>query len=48
MQGAILSVLTTVFLILTAKADEAECIRFFGQEYAEYMKDTKRFVPYVF
>jgi protein-S-isoprenylcysteine O-methyltransferase Ste14 len=46
--GAMLSVLSTVCLILTAKADEAECMGFFGQEYAEYMKDTKRFVPYVF
>jgi protein-S-isoprenylcysteine O-methyltransferase Ste14 len=48
MLGGILSVLSSVFLILTAKADEAECMGFFGQEYAEYMKDTKRFVPYVF
>jgi protein-S-isoprenylcysteine O-methyltransferase Ste14 len=46
--AGILSVISVLFLVLTAKADEAECIRFFGQEYAEYMKDTKRFVPYVF
>jgi protein-S-isoprenylcysteine O-methyltransferase Ste14 len=35
-------------LILTAKADETECTNFFGAEYAEYMKSTKMFVPYVF
>jgi protein-S-isoprenylcysteine O-methyltransferase Ste14 len=38
----------TVFLIATAKADEAECIRFFGAEYQAYMKRTKMFVPFVF
>jgi protein-S-isoprenylcysteine O-methyltransferase Ste14 len=48
MLGAILSVLSTVFLIITAKADEAECIGFFGQKYVDYMRGTKRFVPYVF
>ena len=39
---------STLFLILTAKADEAECIYFFGAQYSEYMKITKMFVPYVF
>jgi protein-S-isoprenylcysteine O-methyltransferase Ste14 len=38
----------TYFLIATAKADEAECTRFFGPQYQEYMKTTKRFVPYIF
>jgi protein-S-isoprenylcysteine O-methyltransferase Ste14 len=46
--GGMLSLISTLFLILTARADEAECVSFFGQEYAEYMKGTKRFVPYVF
>ncbi len=36
------------FLIATAKADEAECIRYFGQPYQEYMTRTKMFVPGVF
>lgn len=39
---------STVFLVLTAKADEAECTQFFGAQYTEYMKRTKMFVPYVF
>ena len=30
------------------RADEDECIRFFGAEYRDYMKRTKRFVPFVF
>jgi protein-S-isoprenylcysteine O-methyltransferase Ste14 len=37
----------TVFLMLTAKADENECIRYFGAEYEAYMRRTKRFVPFV-
>ena len=43
-----LAVVSTLFLILTAKADEAECTQFFGKSYLEYMKHTKRFVPYIF
>ncbi len=46
--GLGLGVLSTLFLILTAKADEAECTQFFGPPYIEYMKHTKMFVPYVF
>ena len=42
-----LAVVSTLFLILTAKADEAECTQFFGKQYSEYMKHTKRFVPYI-
>jgi protein-S-isoprenylcysteine O-methyltransferase Ste14 len=38
----------TVFLIATAKADEAECIRHFGPSYHEYMSGTKMFIPYLF
>ena len=45
--GATLAILSTVFLVLTAKADEAECTHFFGSPYVEYMKHTKMFVPYI-
>jgi len=44
---ALASVATT-FLVATASADEAECIRFFGDEYQAYMKKTKRFIPFLF
>jgi len=37
-----------LFLFATAKADEAECIRFFGSSYQAYMKQTKMFVPFLF
>ncbi len=46
--GLILAVAATVLLFDTAKADEAECLRFFGTPYQEYMKQSKRFVPFVF
>lgn len=46
--GAILSGMSTLFLVLTAKADEGECIQFFGAQYLDYMKSTKMFVPYIF
>jgi protein-S-isoprenylcysteine O-methyltransferase Ste14 len=46
--GGILVVTATIFLVLTAKADEAECTKFFGPAYQEYMKRTRRFVPHLF
>jgi protein-S-isoprenylcysteine O-methyltransferase Ste14 len=46
--GGLLAMISTLFLYATARADEAECLRFFGQEYRSYMGHTKRFIPYVF
>jgi len=46
--GTFLALAATLFLIATAKADEAECIRFFGTSYQEYMQKSKRFVPFLF
>lgn len=46
--GGALAAVATGFLVLTAQADEAECIRFFGTAYSEYMHKTKRFIPYLF
>jgi protein-S-isoprenylcysteine O-methyltransferase Ste14 len=46
--GGLLAIAATLFLIATARADEAECIRFFGATYQAYMKRTKMFVPFVF
>ena len=46
--GGALAVLSTLFLVFTAKADEAECVEFFGAAYSKYMQHTKRFIPYVF
>lgn len=38
----------SVALVITALRDEAECLQHFGEAYAEYMKASKRFVPYIF
>jgi len=42
------SLLSTIFLYLTALFDEKECTRFFGDKYKEYMKRSKKFVPFIF
>jgi len=46
--GAILVSGATLFLIATARADETECIRFFGTAYETYMQQTRMFVPFLF
>jgi protein-S-isoprenylcysteine O-methyltransferase Ste14 len=46
--GVLLALAATLFLLATAVADEAECVRFFGPAYESYMKRTKRFVPFLF
>ena len=38
----------SVFLLLTALRDEAECRAHFGTGYADYMRRSKRFIPFVF
>lgn len=45
--GALLAAAATLALVFTARADEAECIAYFGEAYQDYMKRTKRFVPFV-
>jgi len=42
----VLILLVSGFLIATAKVEERENIRFFGQNYAEYMGRTKMFIPW--
>jgi len=46
--GLVISITAVFFLIMTARADEAECVQFFGGKYREYMQRTKMFIPYVF
>jgi len=46
--SAAMALAATCFLIATARADEAECIRFFGPSYEQYMKRTKMFIPFLF
>lgn len=46
--GILLAVITTMFLIITARKEEIENIQYFGEKYQEYMKRTKMFVPFIF
>jgi len=43
----LIAMLSTVFLFLTAMFDEKECIGFFGEKYVDYMKRSKRFIPFI-
>ena len=45
--GITLTLLAMLFLNATAKAEEAECTRAFGNEYQNYMKRTKMFIPFI-
>ncbi|MBI5008326.1 MAG: isoprenylcysteine carboxylmethyltransferase family protein, partial [Bacteroidia bacterium] len=44
----ILGIINTIAIILTALVEEKEMITKFGDEYREYMKETKMFIPKVF
>lgn len=44
----VLAGVATLALAATAKAEEVENMTRFGQEYRDYMKRTRRFVPFVF
>ncbi|MBL8419848.1 MAG: isoprenylcysteine carboxylmethyltransferase family protein [Dechloromonas sp.] len=46
--GAALAGIASLSLLLTAKADENECLSYFGAPYAAYMQRTRRFIPHLF
>ena len=46
--GGLLAATATLFLVATARVEEAENVRFFGPEYEEYKKKTRMFVPFLF
>lgn len=46
--GVLLSSAATLFLVATARIEEAENIRYFGPLYEAYMEQTKMFVPFLF
>jgi protein-S-isoprenylcysteine O-methyltransferase Ste14 len=46
--GWVLVLTATVFLFLTAKKDEAECLQYFGEAYRSYMQRSKMFIPFLF
>lgn len=44
---ALVAVLSSVMLWVTARRDERECLEYFGKNYSEYMTRTKRLIPFV-
>jgi protein-S-isoprenylcysteine O-methyltransferase Ste14 len=42
-----ITILSTIFLYLTALREEKECLDYFGGIYSEYMNETKMFIPFV-
>jgi protein-S-isoprenylcysteine O-methyltransferase Ste14 len=46
--GAVLAGLATALLTVTAITEERENLHYFGAEYQQYMRHTKRFIPYLF
>ena len=47
-EGLLLVLTTSIFIITAAKKEELENIVFFGSSYEDYMKKTKMFIPYLF
>jgi protein-S-isoprenylcysteine O-methyltransferase Ste14 len=45
--GAVLASAASLFLVATARADESECLRFFGEPYRRYMRRTRMFIPHI-
>lgn len=43
--GTAVAAIASISLYLTAKADEQECLAYFGEAYADYMRRTRRFIP---
>ncbi len=43
-----LGLIATLFLVITARREERENIRFFGQVYQDYMQHTRMFIPWIF
>jgi protein-S-isoprenylcysteine O-methyltransferase Ste14 len=46
-ETAALVVAVTLFIYLTARAEESENLTKFGADYERYMKTTRRFIPFV-
>lgn len=44
----IFALINFIALILTAKVEEKEMILKFGNDYKEYMKKSKMFIPFIF
>jgi protein-S-isoprenylcysteine O-methyltransferase Ste14 len=43
-----LTAATTLLLVVTAKVEERENLRYFGSQYQDYRRQSKMFIPFVF
>lgn len=43
----VVSILSSIFFVLTSILDEKECIAYFGNQYRDYMNRSKRFIPFI-
>jgi len=48
LSGGLLILATCVFLVATARVEEAENLQKFGADYAAYVKATRMFIPFLF
>ncbi|MFZ5911249.1 MAG: methyltransferase family protein [Chloroflexota bacterium] len=46
--AGLLVLAASLFLYATARADERECLTYFGPAYQDYMRATRRFLPFLF
>ena len=46
--GLLFVLAASLFLIITASIEEQENIRYFGPAYQEYMRHTRRFIPFLY
>ena len=44
----VIAFFATIFFYLTAKLEEDEDIKYFGDKYREYISKSKMFIPYIF
>jgi len=43
----VISMISSILFVITAIMDEKECIAYFGDQYRDYMKRSKRFIPFI-
>jgi protein-S-isoprenylcysteine O-methyltransferase Ste14 len=48
LQGGLLALVGSLFLVATARTEESENVAKFGSEYKDYIKSTRMFIPFVF
>jgi protein-S-isoprenylcysteine O-methyltransferase Ste14 len=46
--GITFALAASISWVVAAKIEEAECVRYFGDPYRAYVKQTKMFVPFLF